>query len=176
MCESQSQYHWILMPRLSHSIPKFRLATISLTAAAGLLVTAYLAVLEWRQASVCREFRSVYLTAEDLWFILPWIVMLICQCATMRRPKFGMAFYASFVLSLTVVLIEIDELTISWIQSRGLWMPGSLFCDRWNWFDFTLGIAYLTGFITAPFAGVLGLATVIGISWRCVAISRRYRE
>jgi hypothetical protein len=72
------------MPRLSHSISKLRLATISLTAAAALLVTADLAVLEWRQGSVCHEFRSVYLTAEGLWFILPWIVMLICQCATMR--------------------------------------------------------------------------------------------
>lgn len=176
MREPQAQYHWILMPRPPHSTPKFRLAALSLTATAGLLVTAYLGVLEWKQASVCREFRSVFLAAEDLWFILPWIVMLICLCATKRWPKFGVAFYASFVLSLAVVLIEIDELIISWIQSRGLWMPESLFCDRWNWFDFTLGIALLTGFITAPFAGVLGLATAIGAAWRYLAISRRYRD
>jgi hypothetical protein len=87
-----------------------------------------------------------------------------------------MAFYASFVLSLAVVIMEIDELAIDWIQGRGLWMPGWLFYDQWNWFDFTLAIALITGFITAPFAGVLGLATVIGISWRRLAISRRYRE
>lgn len=165
-----------IMTRLSHSVSKFRFATISLTAAAGLLLAAYLAVLEWRQGAVCREFRSVYLTAEGLWFILPWIVIIVCQFVTMRRPKFEIAFYASFVLSLTVVLVEIDSLPISWIQGRGFWMPGWLFCDQGNWVDFTLPIAILTGFITAPFAGVFGLATVIGISWRWLEISQRRRE
>jgi cell division protein FtsX len=120
------------MPYLSHSISKFRLATVCLTVAAGLLVTAYWAVLEWRQAFVCREFRSAALTAEDFWFILPWIVVLICQCATMRRSKFGIAFYTSFVLSLAIVLMEMDELVISSIQGRGLWMPEWLFCDQSN--------------------------------------------
>lgn len=49
-------------------------------------------------------------------------------------------------------------------------MPQLLFCDRWNWFDFTLGIALLTGFITGPFAGIVALATIAGISLRYLRI------
>ncbi|MBV9981094.1 hypothetical protein [Bradyrhizobium sp.] len=87
-----------------------------------------------------------------------------------------MAFYASFVLSLIVVLTEIDELAISWIQGTGLWMPDWAFCDRWIWFDLTLSLALLTGYIIAPFAGVLGLATVFNISWRWLTSSLLRRE
>ncbi|MBR1092216.1 hypothetical protein JQ621_32625 [Bradyrhizobium manausense] len=165
------------MQRLSHSISKVRLAAISLTAAAGLLVTAYLAGLEWRLGSMCPEFRSVdSYAAQNLWYICPWIVMLICQCAMMRWTKSGIAFYASFVLSLIVVLIEIDELAISGVQGVGLWMPDWAFCDRWIGFDLTLSLALLTGYITAPFAGVLGLATVIGLSWSWFESSRLHSE
>ena len=153
------------MPQLAHSASKFRLTAVYLTVAAGVLVTAYLAVLEWKQASLCGEFRNIRVAAEDhLILILPWIIVLICQMTTMRRPMFRVIFYVSFVLSLAVVLLEIDQLVVDWIQGVGLWMPQWLFCDQWNWIDFRLVNGFVTQFIVAPFAGVLALATIAAIS------------
>lgn len=164
------------MSRFLYSTSKLRVATVCLAVAAGLLVATYLAVLEWKQASICGEIRSVALTADGFVLVLPWVVIVGCLCAAMRWPKFAIAFYASFVLSLAAVWMEVDELVIAWIQGRGLWMPEQFFCDRWNWFDFTLVIAFVTAFVTGPFAGVLGLATILGISWgRLMIVIRRTR-
>jgi hypothetical protein len=147
------------MPRLAHSVSRFRLAAVYLTVAAALLVTTK------KQASLCGEYRDVRVAAEDhLFFVLPWIVVIICQMATIRRQKSQVIFYASFVLSLAVVLLELDELGIGWIQGNGLWMPKWLFCDQQNWVDFELLESFVTGLIIAPFAGVLALATIVVIS------------
>jgi hypothetical protein len=153
------------MPRLAHPVSRFRLAAVYLTVAAALLVTTNLATLEWKQASLCGEYRDVRVAAEDhLLFVLPWIVVIICQMATIRRQMSQVIFYASFVLSLAVVLVELDELGMGWIQGNGLWMPKWLFCDQQNWVDFELLESFVTGLIIAPFAGVLALATIVVIS------------
>lgn len=57
-------------------------------------------------------------------------------------------------------------------------MPRWLFCDRYNYFDFTLFLGLSTGFVIAPFAAMFGLATVVGICWKyaMILIGRPYRD
>ena len=154
------------MPPPAHSISKFRVVTICLTLAAGLLVSADLAILEWRQAFLCREFRSVAVGLEDhLLLVAPWTVIAICQLTTVRRSEFSIVFYASLVPAAAVALVEADVLLIDWMQGRGLWMPAWLFCDQWNWFDFRFVNGLVTQFILAPLAAVLGLGTIVRLSW-----------
>jgi hypothetical protein len=123
-------------------------------------------MLEWRQAFLCSEFRSVSIALEDhLFLVAPWTVIAICQLTTMRRREFRTIFYASLVPAAAIALVETDILLIDWIQGRGLWMPAWLFCDQWNWFDFRFVNGFIARFILAPLAAVLGLGTVVGLSW-----------
>jgi hypothetical protein len=152
------------MPQHVESISRFRLIAVWLTAAAGLLASADLGILEWKEAVLCHEFRSVEITVEDHSIVIvPWGLLVICQLATIRRSEFGILFYASFAWALLVVLLEGGHLLLDWVAGVGYWMPEGMFCDRWNWFDFTLPLAFITRFIADPIAAALGAATIVGI-------------
>jgi hypothetical protein len=145
-----------------------RFIAIWMAAGAGLLVTVYVAVLEWRQASLCHEIRSIRVSAEDhLQLGVPWAVIVACLLVTVRQRHFRWAAYPVMVLSLLVALMEFDQLAVDWVLGMGLWMPHSLFCDQNNWVDFELAEGLLTGLIVMPVAGVLLAATAADllISW-----------
>lgn len=112
--------------------------TVSIVAAGCLLNAAYLYLLEQKQWQLCQSPPPENQYEFYAWLTLPWLVIVMFQMFYEANGIFRILNVMTLLAAGFYALIGFDQTAIDYARGIGLWMPQSLYCGRYNWFDFTL--------------------------------------